>query len=259
MRFKITINLVGSAVIPMNYQYELSSWIYSLIYKSDSDFGNWLHETGYTNGGSKKFRLFTFSNLHIPKFEHHNDRMKIISKEISVQLSFFPVEIPTIFITGLFQNQTFSIGDKFSRATFTVKTIEKLREPDFSGEMNFKCISPILVTDSTGGRYVRYISPENENYAELLKNNLKNKIEAYEAHHDTKLNIAEAFNFDFKLQSKARSRLVTVKAHTPQQTKLRGYIFNFSINAPAEILRIGYYAGFGEKNAMGFGCVSEKK
>ncbi|RLD54679.1 MAG: CRISPR-associated endoribonuclease Cas6, partial [Bacteroidetes bacterium] len=30
--------------------------------------------------------------------------------------------------------------------------------------------------------------------------------------------------------------------------------YKFKIKAPKELLRLGYYAGFGEKNSMGFGC-----
>jgi hypothetical protein len=31
------------------------------------------------------------------------------------------------------------------------------------------------------------------------------------------------------------------------------------LNAPVELIKTGYYAGFGEKNSMGFGCVEIKR
>ncbi|MCB0538258.1 MAG: CRISPR-associated endoribonuclease Cas6, partial [Bacteroidetes bacterium] len=31
--------------------------------------------------------------------------------------------------------------------------------------------------------------------------------------------------------------------------------FHFELTAPVELHEIGYEAGFGEKNSMGFGCV----
>jgi len=254
MRFKITLNCAGEAVIPINYQYELSSWIYSRIFAADSEFGNWLHKTGYTHSGHKKFRLFTFSNLQIPRFEQIGDRLRILSQDVCLQVSFLPIEIPNIFIVGLFDNQTFSIGDKYSRGEFAVHSIEKLTETTFKSEMRFTCLSPILVSNKVSENRTDYLSPESAGYANLLKNNLLSKIAAYEKHNNINLNISADSTFDFEQTSPARSRLVTVKAHTPEQSKLKGYMFTFKLKTHPEIMRIGYYAGFGEKNALGFGC-----
>ena len=41
---------------------------------------------------------------------------------------------------------------------------------------------------------------------------------------------------------------------TRQESKPRGYLYRFRIKAPKELIRMGYYAGFGEKNSLGFGC-----
>jgi CRISPR-associated endoribonuclease Cas6 len=35
---------------------------------------------------------------------------------------------------------------------------------------------------------------------------------------------------------------------------VRGYLCEFELQAPAELLRLGFQAGFGEKNSLGFGC-----
>jgi CRISPR-associated endoribonuclease Cas6 len=34
----------------------------------------------------------------------------------------------------------------------------------------------------------------------------------------------------------------------------KGFEFDFSLTAPVELMRIGYYGGVGEKNSLGFGC-----
>jgi CRISPR-associated endoribonuclease Cas6 len=54
--------------------------------------------------------------------------------------------------------------------------------------------------------------------------------------------------------SQPRQKGITVKMGTPQQSKLVGYHYNFKIKDDRELLRMGYYCGFGEKNSMGFGC-----
>jgi len=40
MRFKLTLSLLNrnQNVLPVNYQYELSAWIYKVINQSDRDF-----------------------------------------------------------------------------------------------------------------------------------------------------------------------------------------------------------------------------
>ena len=73
MRFKITLTpdyiLFGNE-IPMNYQYELSSFIYRTLARSDSGYSAWLHENGFITG-TKRFKLFSFSNLLIPAYAIH--------------------------------------------------------------------------------------------------------------------------------------------------------------------------------------------
>jgi len=49
MRFKIIISTdtVNTLLIPINYQYPLSSAIYRIIAKGDRQYADFLHEKGY--------------------------------------------------------------------------------------------------------------------------------------------------------------------------------------------------------------------
>ena len=53
MRFSLNLSLVdrNRNVLPDNYQYELSSWIYKVINHSDPAFAEWLHNRGFSNVG----------------------------------------------------------------------------------------------------------------------------------------------------------------------------------------------------------------
>ena len=44
MRFKLTLQALKSRKIPLNYQYELSSWIYKLFSEINPEFASELHE-----------------------------------------------------------------------------------------------------------------------------------------------------------------------------------------------------------------------
>lgn len=81
-------------------------------------------------------------------------------------------------------------------------------------------------------------------------NNLKENQKVFTGQESTFV----AKDATFTLLSQPRQKGITIKAGTPQQSKLVGYQYNFKIKADAELLRMGYYCGFGEKNSLGFGC-----
>jgi CRISPR-associated endoribonuclease Cas6 len=268
MRFKLTIeNTPGNNnnVLPLNYQYELSAWIYKILNYGNEEFAEWLHKEGYTND-YKNFKLFTFSNLIIPKYQIKGDRMLIDSRINELFVSFYPIESLEYFVSGVFKNQQFTIGDKKSKAVFTVNNVEKLPEQEFNSKMEFKTLSPILISykNTEDQKYAEYKHPEDDNYGNLLIKNLVAKYNAFYATQTTHLGNSNYekveplepgnLNYEFNPVSKPKSRLITIKSGTKQESKLRGYLYKFHLKAPAELIRLGYYAGFGEKNSLGFGC-----
>jgi len=68
MELKITLTLVKGPYLPINYQYELSSWIYKVIERADSEYSNFLHNEGFQSDG-KQFRMFTFSQVDFRPYE----------------------------------------------------------------------------------------------------------------------------------------------------------------------------------------------
>jgi CRISPR-associated endoribonuclease Cas6 len=258
MRFKITLisdQTKGDIILPINYQYELSAFIYHTIHTGNHEFGNWLHENGFIDG-NKKFKLFTFSRLQIPKFKQFKDRLIILSDELYFELSFLPIKITEAFISGAFQNRRFSIGDKDSQVSFTIKAIEATSEPVFTGHMKFKAQSPILVTTKIheNQKYPQYLKPGENFYNEKIKNNLIRKYAAICSYNMKEMDLSHANGFDFKYITVPRKKGVDIKVNTPEKTHIIGYEYDFSISGPPELLKTGYYAGFGEKNSLGFGC-----
>lgn len=261
MRFKLSLQVhPGRNRLPMNYQYEISSWIYKTIHYSDSEFSQWLHNRGITVG-NKRFKLFTFSQLFLhPPWKPAGDRLIIHSGRASLQLSFYLEEAVEHFIIGLFQQQQFRIGDTRSVAEFAVETIERLPDPQFTSQAAFRCISPLCISMSMGeDRPAEYLSPEHPDFQRYFFENLLTK---YLAVHAPEKEVAEAWEemnahepFTLATSPKTKSRLITIKTGTPQQTRVKGYLFDFKITAPPELIAFGYQVGFGEKNSLGFGCV----
>jgi CRISPR-associated endoribonuclease Cas6 len=259
MKFKLQLEAFGTGkTIPINYQYEFSSWIYKTIHFGKPEFAAWLHGHGYMDG-NKQFKLFTFSQLQPDKYGIKGDRLELQSDPSLLHISFYAEEAVEPFITGLFRSQEFAIGDKVSKVQFRVVSIEKLPEPIWlTSTMTFRAASPVMISKSETGRSgkAQYLSPEDPDYGELF---IKNLLAKYLAVMKQKNNSAQVITFGlsnnmkFTLLGKSRSKVIKIKAGTPAETSLKGYLFDFSMNAPVELLKLGYYAGFGEKNSLGFG------
>ncbi|WP_154858646.1 hypothetical protein [Cyclobacterium xiamenense] len=67
MRLLITLQKEAGSLLPINYQYELSSLIYKTIDRADSHFSDFLHQQGYLAFG-RSFRLFTFSRISFDRY-----------------------------------------------------------------------------------------------------------------------------------------------------------------------------------------------
>ena len=254
MRFKITLNRTGrQRMLPMDYQYYLSAWIYKVIAKADPEFSNFLHTEGYTFG-NKRFKLFTYSPLNFgrPTLWKEKSLFEIHTDQLFLSVSFHLAGAAEKFIIGLFNNQQVYVGDQFNGLDLVVTQVERLPEPALKSTMNYGAVSPVVISVKSGNsKYAQYLSPLDDNYIDLLRQNIWNK-------YDSIPNVAPLsndLNFEFKLNSEPKSKLVTVKPYTPEQSKVRGFVFDFTMTCPIEIHRLILDCGIGEKNSMGFGWI----
>lgn len=257
MRFALTLSVNKTAygnLIPLSYSYELSAWIYKVLASSDEAYASWLHDNGFSLE-NKRFKFFTFSRLLFDNAKpvKGTDRLAIFSDKATIFLSFAPEISTQNFISGIFSNNEFTIGDRKSKVKFKVESIELLPSPDFSkGYGQFQTLSPITVSMKNDEGKVIYTSPEHidYDYGQLLLNNLKEK---YRIYYGTEP--AEEYSFEFKQLSSPRSKLIKIKSGTPAETNVRGFEYTFYMKANPELLRIMHECGAGEKNSVGFGFV----
>ncbi|MDP3432699.1 MAG: CRISPR-associated endoribonuclease Cas6 [Bacteroidota bacterium] len=254
MRFKITLNRTGrQRMLPMDYQYYLSAWIYKVIGKADPEFSAFLHAKGYSSG-NKKFKLFCYSPLNFgrPTLWKEKALFEIHTDQLFLSVSFHLAEAAEKFIIGLFNNQQVYVGDQFNGLDLVVGQVERLPEAELKGTMNYRAISPVVISlKEETEKYAQYLSPAHENYTDLLRQNLWNKYDSI----PVVATLPEDLNFLFKLKGESKSKLVTIKPNTPEQSKVRGFVFDFSLTCPAEIHQLILATGIGEKNSMGFGWV----
>lgn len=256
MRFKLTLQVqphISGREIPINYQYEFSAAIYRILSNSDENYSLWLHENGFISGG-KRFKLFTYSNLIIPRYGIDKQRQRLVIKSDTVEwfITFLPEKSTQQFIEGVFRQKSFYITDKVSGVEFLIREVQVVRPPDYREEMCFETLSPVCVSMHREDGRTEYLSPSDPSYVSGILTGL---LSRYEAYYGKKYE--EEVYCNFMLLNEPKSVLVKIKSGTPEQTFVRGYRYKFKVRMPEVLMRIGYESGWGEKGSLGFGMIGE--
>lgn len=258
MRFKLVLRcLDDKPVLPINYQYELSAWIYKVLQNADSDYASFLHDRGYTTG-RKSFKLFCFSQLDVPRFEVRGDRLQVLSDTASLHIGFYLDRAAEEFVRGLFMEQQFRLGDRVSQARFVVQTVEMRPLQLAEGPVRIRMRSPLMVARKRpDGLPDEYLQPDDPDFAPLFFLNLTEKYRAATGSEPPVWWDSSRFGFSVPPEREPRSKLITIKTGTAAQTRVKGWMLDFLMDAPRELVEVGMLAGFGRGNAEGFGFGGE--
>jgi CRISPR-associated endoribonuclease Cas6 len=259
MQFKLTLQCLDpNPVIPINYQYELSAWIYSVIERADEQYAAFLHQEGFVSDGLKNFKMFCFSQLNFLEFAIVGDRLHIKKPTVSMVIGFYVDRSAETFIRGLFSDIHLTLGDRRSRARMQVREVQLIKttlSPQ-GGKVRFRTKSPLMLGRKLADGKEEYLHPDEPDYPRLFFHNLMEKYKA--AHKDKEMpSDWNTHDFHFKWVGKdPRSKLITIKEGKDAETRVRGYQFDFELDAPVELMELGLLAGFGRMNGEGFGCAT---
>ncbi len=261
MRFRLALQtLQTNALLPFNYQYPLSAAIYKIIERADKDFSAFLHNKGYTAGG-KTVKLFTFSDIQTP-FAKQDDRMRLTTRQALLTICFYMPQAAEHFIKGLFVHQQLEIADAGGKVVFSITGVGGLSDGVMErwGDVMvvLQPLSPLIAGRKNNRRHYDYRSPEDTDFADCL---LYNWLEKWCAVHGVSEKHIEALRSQISIQVQLlkhppQQRLITIKAGTPAETKIRGYTkFRLLVKVPKALLELALGTGLGLHNALGFGCV----
>jgi len=151
-------------------------------------------------------------------------------------------EIIAALVNGMLQEPNVKIAN----ANFILEEVKVLREPEIGGRETFSTLSPISVTTvkvEDGHKRIVDLYPNESKFHENIRKNLIKKY--------TLLHGREPDNKDIELKVKrAKAKRIKIK-----NTYHRCVEMVFEASGSKELLTIGYQAGFGERNSMGFGMV----
>lgn len=259
MRIRLSLQTkeTGPNIIPVNYAYEISSWIYHTLAKGNKNFADQLHAHGYILG-TRQFKFFCFSPLQFEKgaYAIRQDRLIILSGKVSLELSFLIPNALQHFVQGLFTQEVFTLGDKISQTNFIVNSAEILPPLTITNSISLQATGPLVISKFRGnGKAAEYLRPEHSDFERIFFDNLTRKYAAaIQTGLVAPLQLSECVQeMNIKLCGPIRKKGIQIKAGSQSATHVIGYQFAFQLSAPSELIQLGYYAGFGEKNSLGFG------
>ncbi len=263
MRFKIIFKVNGNPVFPFNYQYELSAGLYKIFL----DIKNYSKE--YAKIEDVDFlNQITFSRIEIPKRKISKDGIKCFSNFVFLKVSTGLPDIGSDDLWRAFKNNLnklviFKKMEGFkSKIELCLEDIEFTPPPNFQNTMKFKMLSPLVLTKKNNIDKKKFLSHhEQKQIEERIKDSL---IEKFNTLYNKEIDINQ-FQFQFDpiyCQDKNEKDLyclTKMKEGTENAFSVFGMMIPFSITAPLELIKVGYYSGFGEKSSLGFGMVESTK
>lgn len=274
MQFRLTLRPVASqTLVPFNYAYRLSAFIYAVLADADKQYADFLHGKGYEFSSTRRFKLFTFSDLIMPnaRLDTKAGGMWVNSPHIEWVVSFYVDTAAQHFIMGLFQDQRCVIATPRHKAEFIIERVEAVPVAITPQTVQLKTLSPVVIAEKserrTGGRGMdQYLHPSDEQFGPLLVSNLLAKYSSIQMtvtagelpddNPDVSSLTYRLLPHPGRVAAQPKSRLVTIKEGSREETKVRGYYgFTFELSGPAELLELAVLAGVGRYNAEGFGCV----
>ena len=248
MRIQILADVGSGLTLPINYNHLLAGVIYRFLAESDPEYASFLHEEGYRIA-EKRFKLFTFSQLMAERRRIRGDKIHFGSTLT------WSVSSPVERFLSHFADTLLTEGSlSFGQRQLQIRDVTIPRIPRFQSEMQFRCLSPIVMTttrERNGKQAMHYCLPEDPAFSELVRQNLIRKHEVIHG----RLPSDDAFTLKFDKNYIARKQGSVTRLIDFKGIKVRGVLCPFRVSGNPALIQIGYECGFGDKNSAGFGMV----
>lgn len=247
MRVKLTLMATKpGARIPLDHQHAVASLIYSTLGSASTNFTAKLHDVGYQQAG-RNFKLFTFSRIHTRSARVLDENLVLQDPVIELQISSPVIEFIDLLVKGFSGRKIISIRD----SEFELVRTELVLAPQFAERMEFRSLSPITESYRNGETHPRFLSLE-DNWSEIMQRNLARKYEALYGREPDDTRLCWSWDKEYLAQAALRGKRFSALRDI-KGIKIRGWLAPFTIEGSRELIELGYEAGFGARNSMGFG------
>ncbi len=237
MRLKVELKSLTSGLLDYNYNHHLQSMIYEVIEKADKSYADSLHE--HSNP-----KFFVFSQLFFEKFSTTKEGIQTYTGQLA---KFFISSPRKEFIMKVIEGflkvkKVVKIGDSY----WKVDNIEILKPANIIDI--FDTLSPITVSINKDGKIVD-LSPQEESFYIQLKKNLLKKYRLF---------YGDEYRGDLVISHDFITHVKPKRIKVKNTYHIAYHIKGLRIIASSKMLKLGYDAGLGEKNSMGFGMIVER-
>jgi CRISPR-associated endoribonuclease Cas6 len=286
MRTKITLSADKAGIIDFNYQHQIQAMIYGFLSRSNPDYAQWLHQQGFIYKKDKRFKFFVFSGITFDgpikiirlnslsglnclirrngfSFNASQTNPFTFSFQIASPVDTFIQHL----IEGIFQEGNEIVLGRQKLNTHRVETLpDSLDNSNRASGLNRlhglisltlrPLESPLFIKKPMPpGQQDVYLFPGDEDYKELLNQNLMHKYDTLYG----KPFEGESLQFDFHaIRGKSVKCFTVFKRGADGGMKsidIKGTLQPFTVTGPRELIRIGLECGFGQNNSMGCGYV----
>lgn len=237
MRAKIGVRNISNLPINYDYQYGLASMLLSKLSLVNIELANETH-------ARQGFKFYTFSNLKL--MDGRIDKLGL-----SFVKAFFILSSPDdrfikSFTDGLLLYPNFYLDGPKGVVDLIIEHTNILEDVYPKDECWFRTLSPI---------YVKTMRKEKESLKE--KDLFPTEPKFYENLHR---NLVDRFVQFYGRKPDNHFDVIATSDFKPKRIKIgdsyrRCSLISMKVQASPELLKFAYYAGLGEKNAMGFGCL----
>ncbi len=253
MRLKITLEvlpLVSGNILPISYQFELASAFNRLIMSNMQAYEKWLFDNGLQPIDNIRQKVYSLSNLYVPKVYVVGDRLYINVPRIQFWVSFLPEVETREFLTQQLLDKQFSIGDSKSAVAFKIIAIDDISPVIFTEIMEYQSISPIVVKALRQNNSLDYLSPDNQFFSQFM---IEELIDRWESFYKRSYDGDRTFQFTLLMQP--RRKAVSIFTDTPHFQKVVGYMLKFRLQMSPVLQEFAYICGLGDDIGYGFGYV----
>ena len=245
MRIKLCLQSNQNSVyIPTGYK----KYIQGLIYKCfDNKEKKWIHEKGYKYE-KRSFKLFNFSTF----LENGNYLKDNKTFKFSSPVSFY-ISSPAEWMMKSIAEDLISRKEiRLGKNILSLKYVEVMNKPEVNNEkIRVRTLTPVEVHSTLykgdDQKKTYYYNPAEEEYTQLIEENIKKKWEAYQE---------EKLNKDYNIEPVSVDKM----SQTVQYFKdivIKGWNGHFYIEGPSELIHFILDTGIGSRNSAGFGMIEK--
>ncbi|GBC85967.1 hypothetical protein HRbin11_02434 [bacterium HR11] len=240
MRIRVELHFPTPVVLPWSYLDWLQGLLYEAMRRGLPRVARRVHDVGFPSEG-KRYKLLTFSLLSPARYRRVADGLWV-EDSASWWVSSPVGDLIEAVALGLLRDPGVRLGPH----TAVVERVEVEPPPAWAETMVWRTLSPVCVSTGRmeGGRLRKiFVPPHDPAFERILRDNLRRKAQALgEAVPDGELGV--------EWLAQPVSKLLTV-----HDVQVRGWMGTLRVVGPPALLRVGYEAGLGERNAQGFGMV----